>query len=101
MSQVTGMDEIPASPPATPNTNYWSDDSLYGQTIYTHAAVVPAYYDLAQPLAAAIPRPTSIIAAPSSIYIATLERYIPPTTTREVNKFFHVLSTLLSCGPPS
>merc|ERR1712000_476559 len=33
-------------------------------------------------------RPTNIIAAPSSIHVSVLERYIPPTTAQEVNDFF-------------
>ena len=88
VSQVMSMDEVPASPPATPNTNYSSDDYFQDQTIFTHAAVVPAYHH--QP---AVPvtigaRPSNIITAPSSIQLSILERYIPPTTAEEVNDFF-------------
>jgi hypothetical protein len=88
VSQVMSMDEVPASPPATPNTNYSSDDYFQDQTIFTHAAVVPAYH--AQNFASTIvsPRPSNIIAAPSSIQFTILERYIPPTTGQEVHDFF-------------
>lgn len=88
VSQVMSMDEVPASPPATPNTNYSSDDYFQDQTIFTHAAVVPAYH--AQNFASTIvsPRPSNIIAAPSSIQFTILERYIPPTTAQEVHDFF-------------
>lgn len=91
VSQVISMDEVPASPPATPNTNYASDDYFQDQTIFTHAAVVPAYHS--QPNTAATTtnigsRPTNIIAAPSSIQISILERYIPPTTSQEIHDFF-------------
>lgn len=88
VSQVISMDEVPASPPATPNTTYSSDDYFQDQTIFTHAAVVPAYHSQAQVSAAAGPRPTNIIAAPSSIQVSILERYIPPTSAREVQDFF-------------
>jgi len=88
VSQVISMDEVPASPPATPNTHYSSDDYFQDQTIFTHAAVVPAYH--AQNFASTVssPRPSNIIAAPSSIQFSILERYIPPTTAQEVHDFF-------------
>lgn len=87
VSQVISMDEVPASPPATPNTHHSSDDYFQDQTIFTHAAVVPAYH--AQSLASTIasPRPSNIIAAPSSIQMTILERYIPPTTAQEAHDF--------------
>lgn len=88
VSQVISMDEVPASPPATPSTTYSSDDYFQNQTIFTHAAVVPAYHSLTQSSGVLSQRPTSIIAAPSSIHITTLERYIPPTTSQEVDDFF-------------
>ncbi|EXJ82899.1 hypothetical protein A1O3_06715 [Capronia epimyces CBS 606.96] len=88
VSQVISMDEVPASPPATPNTNYSSDDYFQDQTVFTHAAVVPAYHSHAQPPIPSSSRSTNIIAAPSSIHLSILERYIPPTTTREVDDFF-------------
>lgn len=88
VSQVISMDEVPASPPATPSSTYTSDDYFQNQTIFTHAAVVPAYHSLTQSSGVLSQRPTSIIAAPSSIHITTLERYIPPTTSQEVDDFF-------------
>ncbi|KIX03152.1 uncharacterized protein Z518_06703 [Rhinocladiella mackenziei CBS 650.93] len=88
VSQVISMDEVPASPPATPNASYSSDDYFQDQTIFTHAAVVPAYHSQSPSSANIGPRPTNIIAAPSSIQISILERYIPPTTGQEVTDFF-------------
>lgn len=88
VSQVMSMDEVPASPPATPNTNYASDDYFQDQTIFTHAAVVPAYHSQPSVPASIGARPTNIITAPSSIHLSILERYIPPTTAEEVNDFF-------------
>jgi hypothetical protein len=90
VSQVIGMDEVPASPPATPNTHNSGDDYFQDQTIFTHAAMVPAYHTSAQSSVMVAPRPTNIIAAPSSVHITTLERYIPPTTKQEVNDFFNL-----------
>ncbi|KIW84126.1 hypothetical protein Z517_03373 [Fonsecaea pedrosoi CBS 271.37] len=86
--QAISMDEVPASPPATPNTNYPSDDYFQDHTVFTHAAVVPAYHSHVTTFSAVAPRPSNIIAAPSSIQISILERYIPPTTPREVEDFF-------------
>ncbi|OQV07934.1 hypothetical protein CLAIMM_12287 [Cladophialophora immunda] len=86
--QAISMDEVPASPPATPNTNYPSDDYFQDHTVFTHAAVVPAYHSQTATFSAVAPRPSNIIAAPSSIQISILERYIPPTTPREVEDFF-------------
>ncbi|OAP59316.1 hypothetical protein AYL99_06614 [Fonsecaea erecta] len=86
--QAISMDEVPASPPATPNTNYPSDDYFQDHTVFTHAAVVPAYHSHTTTFSAAAPRPSNIVAAPSSIQISILERYIPPTTPREVEDFF-------------
>ncbi len=88
VSQVISMDEVPASPPATPNTNYSSDDYFQDQTIFTHAAVVPPYHSQPTPATNIGPRSTNIIAAPSSIQISILERYIPPTTAQEMTDFF-------------
>ncbi|KAL2431403.1 hypothetical protein ABEF95_007843 [Exophiala dermatitidis] len=89
VSQVISMDEVPASPPATPNTNYSSsDDYFQDQTVFTHAAAVPAYHSQTQLSTASGSRSTNIIAAPSSIHMSILERYLPPTTAQEVNDFF-------------
>lgn len=88
VSQVISMDEVPASPPATPNTTYSSDDYFQDQTIFTHAAVVPAYHSVTASSTTMLPRPSNIIAPPSSTQISVLERYIPPTTPQEVEDFF-------------
>lgn len=89
VSQVVSMEEVPASPPATPNQQE-NDDYFDNQTIFTHAAVVPNYHGQLQPAVSVAMRPTGIIAAPSSIHISTLERYIPPTTGPEVDDFFSI-----------
>ena len=88
--EAISMDEVPASPPATPNANFSNPGADYfqDQTIFTHAAAVPAYHSKAATSGVVGPRPTNIIAAPSSIHLSILERYIPPTTPREVADFF-------------
>ncbi|ETI25594.1 hypothetical protein G647_02368 [Cladophialophora carrionii CBS 160.54] len=87
--QAISMDEVPASPPATPNAqSSSSDDYFQDHTIFTHAATVPAYHFHSGAVHPGGPRPSNIIAAPSSIQISILERYIPPTTAREVEDFF-------------
>ncbi|EXJ67877.1 uncharacterized protein A1O5_09224 [Cladophialophora psammophila CBS 110553] len=87
-SQAISIDEVPASPPATPNTNHPSDDYFQDHTVFIHAAAVPAYHSQTTAHSTVGPRPSSIIAAPSSIQISILERYIPPTTSREIEDFF-------------
>lgn len=91
VSQVVSMEEVPASPPATPNQQE-NDDYFDNQTIFTHAAVVPNYHGQLKPTVPVAARPTGIIAAPSSIHISTLERYIPPTSGSEVKEFFDIKS---------
>jgi hypothetical protein len=87
--QAISMDEVPASPPATPNAHSSSsDDYFQDHTIFTHAATVPAYHFHTGAAHIGGPRPSNIIAAPSSIQISILERYIPPTTAKEVEDFF-------------
>ena len=87
--QAISMDEVPASPPATPNAHHSSNDDYFqGHTIFTHAATVPAYHLHTTVSNSMIPRPSNIIAAPSSIQISILERYVPPTTAREIQDFF-------------
>jgi hypothetical protein len=89
VSHVSSMEEVPASPPATPNHLNTSDDYFDNQTIFTHAAPVAAYHTARAP-AVALSRPNGIIAAPASIHVSTLERYIPPTTSQEVKDFFNI-----------
>ena len=89
VSQVISMDEVPASPPATPNNLNTSDDYFDGQTIFTHAAAVPGYHALIPPLSTPS-RANGIITAPASTHVSTLERYIPPTTAQEVRDFFSI-----------
>jgi hypothetical protein len=87
--QAISMDEVPASPPATPNANHSSNDDYFqDHTIFTHAATVPAYHFHPTVAHAVVPRPSNIIAAPSSIHVSILERYIPPSTAQEVQDFF-------------
>lgn len=90
VSQVVSMDEVPASPPATPNNQQETDDYFDSQTIFTRAAVVPNYHGQTQPALPVAARPTGIIAVPASIQISTLERYILPTTGEEVDDLFSI-----------
>lgn len=82
---IVSLGEIPDSPPATPNT-LGGSDYFDCNTIFTHGAQVPDYH-----------RPNTIVgstgrnpkvAAPSSVDVGTLERYLPPTTADEVRDFF-------------
>ena len=88
--QDVAMEQVPASPPSTPNQINTTDSYFDNQTIFTHAAPVPNYHPVSKSSNPINLRPTGIITAPSSIHVATLERYIPPTTGREVSDFFSV-----------
>ncbi|KIW29038.1 uncharacterized protein PV07_04885 [Cladophialophora immunda] len=85
VSQVVQMDEVLAS--HSPDRS-WNGNYVHGQTVFAHAAVVPSYHASPRPLTAPVPRPTNIIAAPRSINIVLLERYIPPTSIQDVKNFF-------------
>jgi hypothetical protein len=105
--EAISMDEVPASPPATPNASYSasSDGYFQDQTIFTHAAAVPAYHFKATATSAIAPRQTYNVAAPGTIQISILERYIPPTTGKEVDDFFslsrrsYLVDRLLELSP--
>ena len=92
VSQVVSMEEVPVSPPATPNNQIAGDSYFDSQTIFTHAAVVPNYHGghLQPTISGSSTRPSGTIAAPSSISVGTLERYIPPTTGEEVDDLFKI-----------
>lgn len=87
------MDELPKTPPSTPNSrselnDYFGND----QTIFTHAAVVPIYHSYDRSEANGAERIARHIAAPGSTQVAVLERYIPPTMPQEINDFFSLSS---------
>ena len=86
----TTMEEVPASPPATPNNLNTNDDYFDNQTIFTHAAAVPSYHPPSNSSAALSSRSNGIVTAPATAHVSTLERYIPPTTAEEVKDFFSI-----------
>ena len=89
--QVVSMQEVPASPPATPNNQQNNDDYFDNQTIYTHASTIPIYHGQLQlPSTGSGPKISGLVTAPSSTQISTLERYIPPTTGQEVHDFWSI-----------
>jgi hypothetical protein len=56
-------------------------------SVFTHAAAVPAYHFKSN-TANMASRQMYNVAAPGTIHISILERYIPPTTGKEVEDFF-------------
>ncbi|RMD40166.1 hypothetical protein DV735_g4954, partial [Chaetothyriales sp. CBS 134920] len=88
VSSLLSMGDVPASPPATPNQLNTTDSYFDSQTIFTHAATGPIYHPPTQSSIESLPRVTGIVAAPASVNVSTLERYIPPTTGEEVLDFF-------------
>ncbi|RMZ77168.1 hypothetical protein DV737_g4502, partial [Chaetothyriales sp. CBS 132003] len=88
VSSLLSMGDVPASPPATPNQLNTTDSYFDSQTIFTHAATAPIYHPPSQTSIESLPRMTGIVAAPASVNVSTLERYIPPTTGEEVLDFF-------------
>jgi hypothetical protein len=84
-SSIT-LDEVPLSPPATPNIHGGGQGYFDVNTVFTHAARVPDYHAPSSSTLTEIGNPR--VAAPLSVNVSTLERYIPPTTTDEVRDFF-------------
>jgi hypothetical protein len=82
---IVNLGEIPDSPPATPNT-LGGTDYFDLNTIFTHGAQVPDYHRPNATTGHAGRNPK--VAAPSSVDVGTLERYLPPTTADEVRDFF-------------
>lgn len=89
---MIAMDEVPTSPPATPNAAHLSEDYFDMQTIFSHAAVVPTYHSIANSLTVSSARPSNPVVAPASIHVSVLERYIPPASTQEYMDFFSISS---------
>jgi len=86
--EMRTMNEVPTSPPATPSASNTGDEYFGNQSVFTHAAVVPTYHNQNHNLTTSLPRPSNNIVAPSTINLSILERYIPPTSPREVHDFF-------------
>lgn len=91
--QVRIMEELPKTPPSTPNARHEINDYFGGdQTIFVHAAVVPIYHNHGHVDAISTSRLPHHIAAPYTVQVSILERYIPPTMPSEVTDFFSLSS---------
>ncbi len=78
---------LPNSPPSTPNISAPRDD-YFTQSVFAHAAVVPAYHAPNNSLATPAPSSPNPIVPPSSVQISVLERYIPPSSPQECKELF-------------
>ena len=81
-----GIDQIPASPPATPNLSDSGDNYFQRQTIFTHGAPVHTYHGPRQ-MTETVGLMGTIL-PPTSVHFGLLERYIPPTGAQEFQDFF-------------
>ncbi|RMX81703.1 hypothetical protein D0869_06616, partial [Hortaea werneckii] len=76
--------DLPTSPPNTPGPAVGGDD-YFTQKVFDSAVPISDYQDDLSSL----PRSTRPIVPPSSINLAVVERYIPPTNANEFSDMFN------------
>lgn len=81
------MDDVPSSPPVTPNLASGGDD-YFGQSVFSLGAKVPMYHTPSLTADAPISRLPNPVVVPGSVQVSVLERYIPPTSAQEYDEFF-------------
>ncbi|KAK6441023.1 hypothetical protein LTR95_002755 [Oleoguttula sp. CCFEE 5521] len=77
------LEELPTSPPSTPGPAVGGDD-YFTQKIFGSAVPITDYQQDLSPF----PRSPRPVAPPSSIDVSIVERYIPPSNSREYNEMF-------------
>lgn len=85
---MIAMDDVPTSPPATPQFFHGGSDYFDLQTVFSLAGVVPLYHVSRSHTAAPQARAITPIIARRSVDVCVLERYIPPISTTEIHDFF-------------
>ena len=88
--RTTNLEEVPASPPATPSTAGNANGYFDVQTIFTRMTESPGYHEVGQLTARSVISGTTRLSPPGSVHISIFERYIPPTTAQEVQELFSV-----------
>ncbi|KKY17731.1 hypothetical protein UCRPC4_g05364 [Phaeomoniella chlamydospora] len=77
---------LPSSPPGTPIRQ--GGDDYFSMNIFASAAPVPNYYLHDGNVDRTAPPSPAPIVPPSSVQVALIERYIPPSTAEEYTGFF-------------
>ncbi|KLJ08777.1 hypothetical protein EMPG_15788 [Blastomyces silverae] len=84
------LNNLPTSPPSTPN-RMSPDDDYFNLTVFSSGAPVPAYASHRDSISDDIPgsthTPTPIV-PPYSVHISIVERYLPPPSSREYRNLF-------------
>jgi hypothetical protein len=75
----------PTSPPATPGPAIGGDDYFTKKAFDTAVTIL----DYQSDLSIQMPSPNRAVASPSSIHVAIVERYIPPTNVNEFSEMFN------------
>ena len=84
---MIAMDDVPTSPPATPQFLHGGNDYFDLQTVFSLAGVVPLYHTASSQTSRPHSRTSTPIIARRSVDVSVLERYIPPVSTAEVRDF--------------
>jgi hypothetical protein len=75
----------PTSPPATPGPAVGGDDYFTKKAFDTAVTILDYQTDLSVQM----PSPNRAVASPSSMHVAIVERYIPPTNVNEFSEMFN------------
>ncbi|PPJ60856.1 hypothetical protein CBER1_07215 [Cercospora berteroae] len=76
------LPDIPTSPPSTPGLN--AEEDYFTQKVFASAVPISDYQDDLS----ALPRSPRPIVPPSTVNLAIVERYIPPTSVNEFKEMF-------------
>ncbi|OJD10631.1 hypothetical protein ACJ73_09740 [Blastomyces percursus] len=84
------LNNLPTSPPSTPN-RMSPDDDYFNLTVFSSGAPVPAYASHRDSISDDSPGSTHTpmpIVPPYSVHISIVERYLPPPSSREYRNLF-------------
>jgi len=87
------LPDIPTSPPSTPGMQ--SGDDYFTQKIFSSAVPISDYQD--DP--SALPRSPRPVVPPSTVNLAVVERYIPPSSSNEFKNLFSPSGPSVSYSP--
>ena len=77
---------LPSSPPSTPSRQGGED--YFSLNVFANAAPVPTYHHFDGSIDRGAPSSPAPIVPPSTVQVALVERYIPPSTAQEHMAFF-------------
>ncbi|EEQ84100.2 uncharacterized protein BDCG_00905 [Blastomyces dermatitidis ER-3] len=84
------LNNLPTSPPSTPN-RMSPDDDYFNLTVFSSGAPVPAYASHRDSISDDSPGSThthTAIVPPYSVHISIVERYLPPPSSQEYRNLF-------------